>query len=278
MEVYMNNSIVTVSVNSLEDSKTLVKCLKKSKLGNVAITIQTHDSSLPMLDDPNTRFSAPKYLGEWKTQEDCQSFFEKYNKDNNYEGLNLGDYVKIFSRDEDHTYEWMIAGFDYYEESFGPGIVFIPRISIGAYIMNTISTTKGGYYGSDMQIYLMDLINGDYDVISKSIITDSEPLIMLMSDIQVYGESMKFDRSEDLEALYQADTRFDKGILPIFNYISPIEYSNTVLSIYHHPYSKHFWLRAVASSATFALANDYGFASAGGASGSYGLRPLIYLR
>ena len=236
-------------------------------------------TSSNVVDDPNARFSAPKYLGEWKTQEDCQRFFEKYNKANNYEGLNLGDYVKIFARDEDHTYEWMVAGFDYYEESFGPGIIFIPRVSIGNGIMNQIDSTKRGYYASDMHVYLMDLINNDYDVISKNIVSDDEPLIMLMSDIQVYGESIDFYRSEELEAVYQADVKFDKGILPIFKFINPFEYIDLIPIDELYRYSRWgFWLRAVASSATFAHAGNHGVAHASGASTSTGLRPLIYLR
>ena len=232
-------------------------------------------------DDPNTRFSTPKYLGEWKFQEDCQRFFEKYNKANNYEGLNLGDYVKIFASDRDHTYEWMVAGFDYYEESFGPGIIFIPRITIGNGIMNHIDSAKRGYYASDMDMHLTDLINNDYDLISENIVlTDGEPLIMPMSDIQVYGESINFDRSEELEAIYQVEVKFDKDILPIFKFISPFEYSD-LLSVdqeYRYPSRWAFWLRAVASSTTFAVAGYNGDANAYCASVSVGSRPLIYLR
>jgi hypothetical protein len=272
----MNNSIATVSVNSLEDSKTLVKCLKKSKLDSVA-TIPTQNSSL---SDPNKRFSSPKYLGEWRHIEDCQSFFKKYNKSNNYAELNLGDYVKIFSRDEDHTYEWMIAGFDYYEDSFGPGIVFIPIINIGGGIMNSIDFTKGGYYGSDMHVYLMDLIDGEYNVVSKNIVTDAEPLIMLMSDIQVYGKSAEFNRLEELEAIYKSDTKYDKEILPVFKYIDPFEYLEQIPADkkYKYPWFQYFWLRAVVSSATFACAGNFSDTYPGFASGSSGLRPLIYLR
>lgn len=273
----MNNSIVTVSVNSLEDSVMLTKYLKKSKLDSVAITIPTQNSSL---SDPNKRFSSPKYLGEWRHIEDCQSFFEKYNKSNNYAELNLGDYVKIFSRDEDHTYEWMIAGFDYYEDSFGPGIVFIPIINIGGGIMNSIDFTKGGYYGSDMHVHLMDLIDGEYNVVSKNIVTDAEPLIMLMSDIQVYGKSVEINRSEELEAIYKSDTKYDKEILPVFKYTDPFKYPEQIPADkrYKYPYFQYFWLRAVASSEAFAIAYNSGDAYAYYASHSHGLRPLIYLR
>ena len=240
----------------------------------------TSSTSSNVVDDPNTRFSTPKYLGEWIFREDCQRFFEKYNKANNYEGLNLGDYVKIFARDEDHTYEWMVAGFDYYEESFGPGIIFIPRITIGNGTMNQIDSTKRGYYASDMHVYLMDLINNDYDVISENIVTDDEPLIMLMSDIQVYGETIDdIGRSNELEEIYQTDVKFDKGILPIFKYISPFKYSDLISDDqeYRYPSRWSFWLRAVASSAYFAYASYFGDTDAHGASDSYGLRPLIYL-
>ena len=245
-------------------------------------TNEVNVTSSNVADDPNTRFSTPKYLGEWNFREDCQRFFEKYNKDNNYAGLSLGDYVKIFARDEDHTYEWMVAGFDYYEESFGPGIIFIPRITIGNSIMNQIDSTKRGYYMSDMDVYLTDLINNDYALLEENIVlTDGEPLIMLMSDIQVYGKSINdFNRSEELEEIYQTDVKFDKGILPIFKYIRPFDYIHLISidELYRYPSNWNFWLRAVASSAGFAAAYKDGGTGAYSASSSFGLRPLIYLR
>lgn len=234
----------------------------------------------------NSRFEE-KNLGTWSTTTQVDTFCTTYTHANDYKGLSLGNYVTI----QDGTYNgtWMIAGFDYYKNrgdtDNGYGIVLIPRIPIGSVKMNDTDTTVGGYWGSTMATTTLPAVatamqtvlgthliqrrtlvstaidetakNRSFTGVSSNWAWNSE-YVSLMSEPQAYGCCVWGGNCDVGEAT---------NILPVFRYINFVEYSR-----------RSFWFRAVASSAGFARAGYDGGALAGGASGSGGLRPLIYLR
>ena len=193
--------------------------------------------------------------------------------------------------------DWLISGFNYwynygpYAAITKPHLALIPKVNLGAAVMNDTNTTVGGYIGSKMHTVTMPAIStklrnklGSYilqysDLFSSAMDASrinrygsasgastswtwdaavNNTYCELMSEPQVYG------------CIAWSSSGYDIGCgnrqLPIFKYITPVRYSRS-----------YFWLRAVASSTDFAYCHGNGSAYYGVASYSCGVRPLIFV-
>lgn len=213
-------------------------------------------------------------------------------------GLNTGKFKDIYPGcyiqipDSVANTTWMVGGLDIKHNSgnsdtpMGHGAEFIPRnggFTHGTQ-MNPTSTTEGGYKGSAMKTYLDEtltpalqtvlgshllkqrvLITNEVDTTKampynyKGIASDNEwadAYAVLMSEIEVYG-SMVWGGPYDIG---EARTK-----LPVFNFISPVEFN-----------PRNFWLRAVANSTCFSYCSARGDVYYNDASATWiYARPLI---
>ena len=234
-----------------------------------------------------------KYLGTF-TKAEFDAFLVEHKVSSGvFEDLYLGDYFVI--QDGTYNVEWMIAGFDCGINSgdtafTAHSLALIPRGPGFLYgtPMNSTNTTAGGYAGSEMHALLNGTVYnnlkngfGDHILKRRVLLTNSvntsavspgctewtgcangwawyDSYVTLMTEIQVYGSTVwcgGYDTGEGYEKL------------PVFNFISPVEYSRG-----------YFWLRGVASSANFASVGAHGGAACYGASSLWlHVRPLIFV-
>ena len=203
--------------------------------------------------------------------------------------LYVGDIITI----QDGTYnaKWIIAGFDteYYRGDTALSthhISLIPQTYLFTAPMNDTNTTEGGYAGSKMHTTTLPALANVLKTALSSHLLNRRVLLStsmsttigsaaganwtgasnnwawtdayctLLSEIQVYGAPVFSSSFYDTgEACNQ---------LPIFNFANHVQFGRA-----------HFWLRAVASSTTFAVADGNGGAYGHVASNSSGVRPLI---
>ena len=234
-----------------------------------------------------------KYLGTF-TKAEFDAFLVEHKVSSGvFEDLYLGDYFVI--QDGTYNVEWMIAGFDCGINSgdtpfTANSLALIPRGAGFLYgtPMNSTNTTAGGYAGSEMHALLNGTVYnnlkngfGDHILKRRVLLTNSvdtsvvapgftgwtgcangcaryDSYVTLMTEVQVYGSTVwcgGFDTGEGYEKL------------PVFNFISPVQYSRG-----------DFWLRGVASSTLFAHVSAYGAADTFDASRlSLHVRPLIFV-
>ncbi len=200
-----------------------------------------------------------------------------------------GCYVKIGDSVANTT--WMVGGLDVLhntgDTAMGHGAEFIPRGAGFAYgtKMNDTNTTAGGYKGSAMWAYLantlvpaLQAVLGTHLLKQRVLVSNAvdtskasqysgftgmasgwewaDAYAVLMSEIEVYG-SMVWGGPYDIGEA--------KEKLPVFNFISPVEFERGT-----------FWLRSVASGTNFAYCGAGGSAGYGNASGTWlYVRPRI---
>ena len=224
------------------------------------------------------------------TASNIADFVSSYGLDTgNYKDIYPGCYIHI--GDSVANTDWMVGGLGIKHNSgdtaMGHGAEFIPRGAGFAYgtQMNNTNTTAGGYKGSEMHTYLTGTVAPALQAILGSHLLNQRVLLsnavdtakasqysgwtgiasgwewcdakaVLMSEVEVYG-SMIWGGPYDVG---EARTK-----LPVFNFISPVEFGRG-----------DFWLRAVASSSFFAFCNDDGVAYCYNASSAWlCVRPLI---
>ena len=234
-----------------------------------------------------------KYLGTF-TRAEFDAFLTAHQVSTGvFEDLYLGDWFVIL--DGTYNVAWMVAGFNYGINSgdtafTANSLALIPREAGFLYgtPMNSTNTTAGGYAGSEMHALLNGTVYnnlkngfGDHLLKRRVLLTNSvntsavapgctewtgcanswawyDSYVTLMTEVQVYGSTVwcgGYDTGEGYEKL------------PVFNFISPVEYSRG-----------HFWLRGVASSTRFAYVYAYGLAAYGGASSTWlYVRPIIFV-
>ncbi|MBR6289243.1 MAG: hypothetical protein IKR19_07910 [Acholeplasmatales bacterium] len=210
--------------------------------------------------------------------------------DKSYTDLYLGDYFKI----QDGTYNaiWMVAHFDYYvnrgNSANSRGVVLIPRTTCGestmansddatgAYTSSIVNTTVCPAIASKLQTVLGSYLLSNKFLLSTAINANISSMMgtnatgastnwawaasqcILPNEIQIYGSTVCSSSFCDIGESCEK--------LAVFNFINHVEYNRL-----------HFWLRSVASATGFARADGDGGAFFYGASGSYSLRPLIYI-
>ena len=229
-------------------------------------------------------------LGAITSVEEMNAFIVNHEvAEGMFADLYIGDYLTI----QDGTYnkEWEIAGFDTYlhkgdAELTSHHICLIPKTNLTTSYMNGTDTTAGGFVNSYMCKTVLPTVNsklasvlGNHLLTRRALLSNTintnlssgagagwmgcatdwawyDVKACLMSEVAVYGSkvfsSSFFDIGEDCERL------------PIFSFKG-------------HSYSREwFWLRAVASSARFAVAAGYGHAYSFAAStAAGGVSPLI---
>ncbi len=231
-----------------------------------------------------------KNLGTFSSVSEVEAFLAEHGVSTGvFNDLYLGDYFTL--KDGTYNEEWEIAGFDTYlhkgdTELTKHHIALIPKVSLLTSYMNATNDTTGAYYNSYMHQTVIPQVDTAMSVVLGSHLLERRALLSnamtkdvasgagagwvggstgwawqtvkscLMSEVAVYGSrvfsSSGFDVGEDCERL------------PIFQFKG-------------HSYTRQwFWLRAVASSSTFAFADNVGTAYCNDASVSYGgVRPII---
>jgi len=203
-----------------------------------------------------------------------------------FNDLWLGDYWVI------NGVNWRIADFDYW---YGKGdtnmnshhVVIVPDSNLGTAVMNSSSTTSGGYKGSSMYTsglsaakstitnafgsyilthreYLISTVTSGYP--SAGVWSDSQ--IDLMNEIMVFGSHIycpsgngavnvkRYTNSATQLALFRVSPRF-------INW--PSESTDRI----------GYWLRDIANATSFVRVSTYGAPQDTSASQSYGIRPAF---
>ena len=248
-------------------------------------------------DNPNERYESIS-LGTWSSKDPVNTFFNRFNHDNNYKDgdtkLSLGNYVTI--QDGTYNVSWEIVGFDmeYKQDAAdgtvynnGYGICMIPK-DIATNDKwdrtNNTLTTYISYKSSTMHnTVLPTIVNKLKNVLGSHIVnrnvllsssvdssgnyysgayTWTTAYATLMSIGQMTGTfASNRNKYDDGEANYK---------LPLFNYESYVTGSN-------------FWTRGVCGYIGGSCCAWYVYSGNGGVyhtniNAMNGVRPLIYLR
>ena len=218
----------------------------------------------------------------------------------NFDDLFLGDYftVSITTTLPDETVKTenvtlMIAAFDYYYNCGDTAltthhIVLIPRNQGFATTakMNDTNTTEGGYlnsymhqtvlpcYADSLKTALNNHLLSHRTILTNKVTTTAASMagagmtgsasgwewttveLQLMNEVQLYGTTVWSSSAYDVGV--------DNRKLPIFNFITPVQFGRSA-----------FWLRSVVSSTNFASCTSGGNAIHSGASTATYVRPLI---
>lgn len=202
-------------------------------------------------------------------------------KDGSFKGMFLGDYWSIGGR------IWRIVDMDYWyncgDTAFtSHHLVIMPDEALYNAQMNTTNVTTGGYVGSAM--YKSNLANAKTIVnaaFQGSVLTHREYLCNAVANGRPSGGAW-FDSSIELpnEPMMYGHPHFsptsDGSTVPSIYTISKTQLALFMVCprfIVNRSYNQ--WLRDVVSSALFAVVNNYGAASCGGASDSNGVRPVF---
>lgn len=202
-------------------------------------------------------------------------------KDGSFKGMFLGDYWSIGGR------IWRIVDMDYWyncgDTAFtSHHLVIMPDEALYNAQMNTTNVTTGGYVGSAM--YKSNLANAKTIVnaaFQGSVLTHREYLCNAVANGRPSGGAW-FDSSIELpnEPMMYGHPHFsptsDGSTVPSIYTISKTQLALFMVCprfIVNRSYNQ--WLRDVVSSAGFAFVDDLGGADCGGASNSYGVRPVF---
>ena len=202
-------------------------------------------------------------------------------KDGSFKGMFLGDYWSIGGR------IWRIVDMDYWyncgDTAFtSHHLVIMPDEARYNAQMNTTNVTTGGYVGSTM--YKSNLANAKTIVnaaFQGSVLTHREYLCNAVANGRPSGGAW-FDSSIELpnEPMMYGHPHFsptsDGSTVPSIYTISKTQLALFMVCprfIVNRSYNQ--WLRDVVSSAPFAYVNGNGNTNCGGASNSYGVRPVF---
>lgn len=202
-------------------------------------------------------------------------------KDGSFKGMFLGDYWSIGGR------IWRIVDMDYWyncgDTAFtSHHLVIMPDEALYNAQMNTTNVTTGGYVGSEM--YKSNLANAKTIVnaaFQGSVLTHREYLCNAVANGRPSGGAW-FDSSIELpnESMMYGHPHFsptsDGSTVPAIYTISKTQLALFMVCprfIVNRAYNQ--WLRDVVSSAGFAFVGGNGHTDCGGASDSYGVRPVF---
>ena len=202
-------------------------------------------------------------------------------KDGSFKGMFLGDYWSIGGR------IWRIVDMDYWyncgDTAFtSHHLVIMPDEALYNAQMNTTNITTGGYVGSEM--YKKNLANAKTIVnaaFQGSVLTHREHLCNAVANGKQSGGAW-FDSSIELPSEIMMYGHIHFGNASDGNTIPNIyTTSKTQLALFMvcprfiTDRSHAQWLRDVVSSAGFAFVDTDGAPNYGGASDSYGVRPVF---
>ena len=249
----------------------------------------------PIRDDPNDRRYESTNLGTWSTASDVNTFFNKFNHDTNYQDgdtkLRVGNFITIL----DGTYNsvWEIAGFDMESNQMaadsttfdnGYGICFIPKTQLTTGQWNTSKTLEGGYNASNMHTSILpEVVTNLKNILGTHIVNRN---VLLSNSVdssnKYYSNSYAWTTADaTLLSVRQMNgslstftNKYDEGEA---NYKLPIFNSETLST------RLNYWTRCiygVGYGSAYRIWFIYDTGDPGNASpdGSYGIRPMIYLR
>ncbi len=231
-----------------------------------------------------------KNLGTISSVSELETFLTTHKvSDGLFTDLYIGDYFTL--KDGTYNKEWEIAGFDTYLYKGDTSLTkhhlaLIPKTNLLTSYMNATDTTEGAYYNSYMHQTIIPQVDTNMTKVLGTHLLERRANLTktmtkdiaaasgrgwngsstawdwytvkscLMSEVAVYGSTIFSSSGNDVGE--------DCERLPIFQFKG-------------HSYNRAwFWLRAVASSSSFATASATGFANYSSASGaSGGVRPLI---
>lgn len=243
------------------------------------------------LDPPNERYDESVSLGTWSSISTVDAFFSRFNHSNAYKDgnikLRLGNYVTI----QDGTYNavWEIAGFDTEHNQIaadgttfdnGYGICMIPKTQATDATWNTDSILDGAYNSSTMHTsHLPGIVTKLQRVLGSHIVQRN---VLLSNSVDRNGYSNAYTWTTAYATLMsigqmtgtftESENKYDDGEA---NYKLPIFNSKDFKT------DSNFWSRGVCGGGdsyyAWSVYSD-GSISDGDVSGTYGVRPLIYLR
>lgn len=228
-----------------------------------------------------------------------EEIYEKVH-DGSFDDLFLGDYftVSITTTLPNETVKTenvslMIAAFNYYYNTGDtalttPHIILIPRNQGFATTakINATNTTEGGYlnsymhqtvlpcYAASLKTALNNHVLSHRTWLTKTVNTSTPSMagagltgaatacdwatvdLQLMNEVQVYGTTVWSSSAYDVGT--------DNRKLPVFDFITPIQFGRNA-----------FWLCSVVSSTHFAFCYHYGNTGSNYASSALYVRPLI---
>ena len=249
----------------------------------------------PIKDDPNDRRYESTNLGTWSTASDVNTFLDTFNHDTNYQDgdtkLRVGNFITIL----DGTYNsvWEIAGFDMESNQMaadstifdnGYGICLIPKTQLTTGQWNTSKTLEGGYNASNMHTSILpEVVTNLKNILGTHIVNRN---VLLSNSVdssnKYYSNSYAWTTADaTLLSVRQMNgslstytNKYDEGEA---NYKLPIFNSETLST------RLNYWTRCiygVGYGNAYRIWFIYDTGDPGNASpdGSYGIRPMIYLR
>lgn len=222
-----------------------------------------------------------KNLGSELTDEQSENI-----RNGTFKDLYIGDYWTI------NGVNWRIAAFDYWlhcgdTECTTHHAIIVPDTNLATAQMNKTNVTTGAYIGSDMYTghngntglaTAKTAINnafGSAHILNHrqffaNAVTDGRPsaaswydsTVDLMNEQMVYGGKIFESTANGTNGVWVHT--IDKGQLPLFA-LEPSRICNRAT----------WWLRSVASGATFCYVHSHGDASHSNASYSHGVRPAF---
>lgn len=249
----------------------------------------------PIQDDPNDRRYESTNLGTWSTASDVNTFLDTFNHDTNYQDgdtkLRVGNFITIL----DGTYNsvWEIAGFDMESNQMaadstifdnGYGICLIPKTQLTTGQWNTSKTLEGGYNASNMHTSILpEVVTNLKNILGTHIVNRN---VLLSNSVdssnKYYSNSYAWTTADaTLLSVRQMNgslstytNKYDEGEA---NYKLPIFNSETLST------RLNYWTRCiygVGYGNAYRIWFIYDTGDPGNASpdGSYGIRPMIYLR
>ena len=260
-------------------------CSMVQRANDVSTKVNLAKRELGMYDDPNTKYES-KDLGVWSSISDVDAFMNQYNYLNFYEGLSLGNYVTI----QDGTYNavWVIAGFDMEHNQTaadgtvydnGYGICMIPKTQVTTGYWNTTNTTRAGYMPSYMHETLLPTVATNLKTVLGTHVVNRNVLLSSSTYSQT-GESFSYTWTT-ADATLMSVGQMNGTFASYSNQYDDGEANYKLPLFDHEDYWTNgisFWSRGVGTSQSPWLVANNGFITGTRASGTYGVRPLIYLR
>ena len=211
-----------------------------------------------------------------------------------------GDYItkSVTISGKTYTVNWVVADCDYWiNKGDDPAmethhVAIVPQQPIFDAQMNPTNTTKGGYAGSEMYkkiipacaTGIVNAFGSDHILTFRDAITNSVDTTHVSSSIPQktgtpgwWGTWVSVQCNLMSEKMVYGAPICSGGAMD--NVVATRQMSAFRLSERLINYNRNkWWLRDVVSSASFAGANSNGFADAGPASNSPGVRPFALLR
>ena len=245
----------------------------------------------PATDNPNERYK--NSIGTWSSISDVDTFFNRFNHNNNYSDgdikLGLGNYVTI----NDGTYNavWMIAGFDMEHNqkaadgttyNNGYGICMIPKTYVTTGKWNNTNTLTGAYRSSTIHTSTLVTVSNNLKNMLGSHLINRNVLLSSSVDSNYYSNAYTWTTAyatlmsvgQMTGTFAKNKNKYDDGEanykLPLFNY--------TGYAIDSYFWSRGVWGNSSSGCGAWNVSDDGSINDYRYVGNEFGVRPLIYLR